>query len=133
MYTFADVISQADGRGASLLDVIASPIAAALAAAERLRDQPLPPSAAGAVEELSEAGAAAMSLLGLARDLQRAELGLLERTLEPRRLREAMDEVEERWRDRAGHRGARRRPPTMASRNAWRASTGGVSIRFSTP
>jgi signal transduction histidine kinase len=106
MYKFADVILQAGGAGGSLLDAIAAPIAAAQAAIEKLKTHALPASAAGFLEDLSEANASAMALLGVARDLQRAELGLLQRTLESRRLREVMDEVEERWRRQASHHGA---------------------------
>ncbi len=106
MYSFADVLSQTDSAGSSLLDSLAAPLAAAMAAAERLRAQSHSTAASAALDDLGEATAEAMALLELARDLHRAERGRLARTLEPRRLREAMDQVEERWRGRALGQGA---------------------------
>jgi two-component system, sensor histidine kinase len=80
---------------------VREPIANALAAAEGLRRLRLPDAAAAQLDAIAEASEAALSLLDVAADLQKAEAGRLEITPEARRLQEVMDDIEARWRDQA--------------------------------
>ena len=68
---------------------VREPIAHALAAAEGLKRLRLPDAAAAQLDAIAEASEAALSLLDVAADLQKAEAGRLEITPEPRRLQEA--------------------------------------------
>jgi len=97
------------GRGSGALDLICAevraPIANAVVAAEGLARMRLPDGAEAHVETIAEAARAALSLLDVALDLQRAEAGELAITPAPSRLQEVMDILDGRWRSRAEHAG----------------------------
>ena len=78
---------------------VREPIAHALAAAEGLKRMRLPEQAGAQLGMIADAAEAALSLLDVAADLQKAEAGRLEITPEARRLQEVMDDIEARWRD----------------------------------
>jgi CheY-like chemotaxis protein len=86
---------------ARICDEMRLPVETTLASCERLRHLRLPPEAAGDLDAITEAAAGVSSLLSTALQLQRAELGQLVLTPEPRLLGELMDQLEARWRDRA--------------------------------
>jgi CheY-like chemotaxis protein len=77
---------------------VREPIAHALAATEGLRRMRLPEGALAHVDTISEAGRAALVLLDVAVELQKAEAGRLEMAAEPRRLQDLMDNLDARWR-----------------------------------
>ena len=80
---------------------VREPIAHALAAAEGLKRMRLPEQAGAQLDAIADAAEAALSLLDVAADLQKAEAGRLAITPEARRLQEVMDEIEARWRGQA--------------------------------
>jgi CheY-like chemotaxis protein len=80
---------------------VREPIAHALAAAEGLKRLRLPDDAGAHLEVIADAAQAALAMLDVAADLQKAETGRLVIAAEPRRLQELMDAIEARWRGQA--------------------------------
>jgi CheY-like chemotaxis protein len=80
---------------------VRDPIAHALAAVGGLRRLRLPEGAGAQLDVIADGATAALALLDVAADLQKAESGRLEIAPAPRRLQELMDAIEARWRDRA--------------------------------
>ena len=80
---------------------VREPIAHALAAADGLKRLRLPDNAGAHLEVIVDAAQAALAMLDVAADLQKAETGRLAIAAAPRRLQELMDEMEARWRGQA--------------------------------
>ena len=80
---------------------VREPIAHALAAAEGLKRLRLPDAAAAQLDTIAEAAEAALSLLDVAADLQKAEAGRWRSRPSRGACRKLMDDIEARWRDEA--------------------------------
>ncbi|HZZ89761.1 MAG TPA: response regulator [Caulobacteraceae bacterium] len=76
---------------------VREPIVHALAATDGLKRLRLPEGATQHLETIAEAAEAALSLLDVAAELQRADSGRLQVATAPRRLQELMDEIGARW------------------------------------
>ena len=85
---------------------VRAPIGDALAAVESLRRVRLPEGASAYLDTIAEASGAALSLLGVAAELQMAETEQLQIAASPRRLQALMDDIEARWRGKAELAGA---------------------------
>jgi two-component system, sensor histidine kinase len=98
-------LSAAPPAGAALIERVCAevrdPVANMRSAAEGLLRLRLPDAAAAHVATIGEASEAALSLLDVAADLQRAEAGRLDINPAPHRLQELMDRIEASWRDEA--------------------------------
>ncbi|HEY5107719.1 MAG TPA: response regulator [Caulobacteraceae bacterium] len=86
---------------ARICEEIRGPFDVIAAAADRLARLRLPPEAGDDLQAIGSAASSMIALLETAAQLQRAELGQLVLSQEPRLVIELIDDIETRWRDRA--------------------------------
>ncbi|MGH7012034.1 MAG: response regulator [Caulobacteraceae bacterium] len=103
MFTLEKMLARSSrAPGEELYEAVAEPLVALRPALTRLLEGASDEAARADLQEIARAISAAETFLAAARDFRKAEFGRLSLDLQPRLLREAMDELEVRWRQTAG-------------------------------